>query len=65
MDVELSRRLGRAFQHVHTIEEQDSIVDEAREVETWMELPDDIQDLVVEMEGRPYEEGVPPQDRLP
>ena len=59
MDVALSRRLARALQHEADIEEQDSVVEEAQLVDTWEQLPQDIRELIEDLEDRPYREGVP------
>jgi hypothetical protein len=59
MDVVLSRRVGMAIQHEADDEERDSVVEEARLVDTWDDLPPDIQELIEDLEDRPYREGVP------
>lgn len=59
MDVALSRRIGLAFQHESTPSEQHDIVEEAALVERWEQLPEDIQDLIITIEERPYTDGWP------
>lgn len=59
MDVALDRRVAAAFARVIDIDEQDDILDDARSSDTWDDLSPEIQQLIVEVEARPFREGVP------
>lgn len=58
MKPELSRRLGLAIgSHLTEVEERNQIVGAAVAVDEFEQLPDDVQALVEEIEGRPVTEG--------
>ncbi len=59
MDPDLSRRVGLALNHVCDFDERDTIIDETSAVQTFDDLPVDVQELIEELETRPWKEGVP------